>query len=47
MTLHPLKEAHEKGYELSVLNATELGYPIYEKLGYKEYYTNKLYLLPT
>ena len=45
MTLLPLKDAHEKGYELSVLYATELGYPIYKNLGYKEYYTNKLYLL--
>jgi GNAT superfamily N-acetyltransferase len=45
MTIHPLKEAKEKGYELSVLNATELGLPIYKKLGYTEFFINKLYVL--
>ena len=38
-------EANEKGYELGVLYATELGYPISKNLGYEENYTNKLYLL--
>jgi predicted acetyltransferase len=44
MTVNSLREAHEKGYNLGVLYATELGYPIYKKLGFKDYYTLQNYI---
>jgi ribosomal protein S18 acetylase RimI-like enzyme len=37
MTLHPLHLARSRGYNLAVLGSTEMGLPLYKKLGFKEY----------
>jgi len=36
ITAIPLLDAKEKGYEVSILHATRMGYPVYERLGYRE-----------
>jgi len=36
ITAVPLLDALEKGYEVSILHATQMGYPVYERLGYRE-----------
>jgi len=47
MTRELLLLARDMGYDLAVLQASELGLPIYEKLGFKEYCKIKTYsLLP-
>ena len=43
MVYYLLNEAKNKGYNISILNASELGYPLYKKIGFKEYYTTKIY----
>jgi GNAT superfamily N-acetyltransferase len=45
MVHHSLSEAKNKGYAISVLQASEMGYPLYKKIGFKKYYTNKIYNL--
>jgi ribosomal protein S18 acetylase RimI-like enzyme len=37
MALHPLHLARQRGYKLAVLGSTEMGFPLYKKLGFKEY----------
>ena len=44
MSLHPLRVARSLGYRIAVLDATQQGYGIYERIGFKEvslpvYYT--------
>lgn len=43
MVYHLLNEAKNKGYAISVLQASEMGYPLYKKIGFKEYYTTNIY----
>lgn len=43
MVYHLLSEAKNKGYNISILQASEMGYPLYEKIGFKKYYTTKIY----
>lgn len=39
------RDAIEKGFRYSILHSTTMGHPLYEKLGYKDYFTFKRYLL--
>jgi GNAT superfamily N-acetyltransferase len=36
ITAVPLLDARDKGYEVSILHASRMGYPVYERLGYRE-----------
>jgi GNAT superfamily N-acetyltransferase len=36
MTAAPLKDAREMGYRAGILEATAMGYPIYEKMGFRK-----------
>jgi GNAT superfamily N-acetyltransferase len=45
MVYYILNEAKNEGYNLSVLQASEMGYPLYKKIGFKKYYTTKIYNL--
>ena len=36
LTLQPLADAHRRGYRAAILQASEMGYPIYQRLGFKE-----------
>ena len=36
VTLHPLLEARQLGYQVGILQSSEMGYPIYQRLGFKE-----------
>ena len=38
-----LNEAKNEGYNICVLQASEMGYPLYKKIGFKEYYTTNIY----
>jgi len=44
ITLAPLLEAKKRGYKYSVLYATDLGYPVYVRLGFKDYFKFPCYL---
>ncbi len=43
MVHYLLNETKKKGYPISVLQASEMGYPVYKKIGFKKYYTTKIY----
>ncbi len=43
LVCHILSEAKNKGYAISVLQASAMGYPLYKKIGFKKYYTTKIY----
>ena len=43
MVNYLLNEAKSKGYQISILQASEMGYPVYKKIGFKKYYTTKIY----
>jgi len=36
VTLAPLREARDLGYETGVLGSSEMGYPVYRRLGFEE-----------
>jgi GNAT superfamily N-acetyltransferase len=37
VTLHPLLQARAMGYKLGILEASEMGLPVYRSLGFREY----------
>jgi GNAT superfamily N-acetyltransferase len=43
MVNYLLNEAKNEGYNFSVLQASALGYPLYKKIGFKEYYVTNIY----
>ncbi len=43
MVYYLLNEAKNRGYPISILQASEMGYPVYKKIGFKKYYTTKIY----
>jgi|GEM_PF-2104665 len=45
MVYYILNKARNEGYDISILQASEMGYPLYKKVGFKEYYTTKIYKL--
>jgi GNAT superfamily N-acetyltransferase len=44
MTVAPLLKAREMGYRVGILQASSMGYPIYQKIGFKEVCKFRLYL---
>lgn len=44
LTLLPLREAYAAGYRVGTLQASEMGYPIYRKLGFQEVCQFNMYL---
>jgi len=44
ITLVPLIEAKELGYETAILHSSEMGYNVYKKMGFKEYCTIEMYM---
>jgi predicted acetyltransferase len=44
MSIRPLKDGLDSGYALGVLDATEMGYPVYKKMGFKEYFKSPVYI---
>ena len=43
VTLAPMKEARERGYEVGILGASELGFGVYQRVGFKEYFKLQIY----
>lgn len=46
ITAVPLHAARDAGYRVGVLQASERGYPVYRRLGFRDVCTLDLYLLP-
>ena len=46
MTRIPLLDALAEGYKVGTLQASEMGYPVYKKLGFETVCGLELYLLP-
>ena len=46
MTHFPLLDAHSKGFKVGVLFASEMAVNMYRKMGFQEYCTGNIYLLP-
>ena len=44
MTLKPLKEARDMGYRVGVLGSSEMGYGVYRRLGFEEYWKMSVYI---
>ena len=44
ITLAPLLEAQARGYRYVCLQATNMGYPLYERMGFREHYRERKYL---
>jgi ribosomal protein S18 acetylase RimI-like enzyme len=44
MTLVPLLEARQNGYQVGILQASPMGYPIYKRLGFKDICKFDIYL---
>lgn len=47
VTLAPLRIARALGYRYGVLGATEMGYPVYQRLGFREYCKLSMYVWRT
>jgi GNAT superfamily N-acetyltransferase len=43
ITLAPLLDARDRGYRVGVLQASEMGYPIYARMGFTEQFRYQLY----
>jgi len=44
ITLAPLLEAREMGYRIGILQASSMGYPVYQRLGFKDFGKLSVYL---
>jgi len=44
LTQMPLLEARDRGYRVGILQASSAGYPIYQRLGFKDVFKYQLYL---
>jgi len=44
VTMAPILEAREIGYRIASLQASKMGYPMYEKMGFREYMRFKVYV---
>ena len=44
MTLRPLQDARQMGYRVGILQASQMGFPVYRKIGFKEYCRINLYI---
>jgi GNAT superfamily N-acetyltransferase len=43
MTTHALREARDRGYRFGTLQATAMGFPVYRRLGFREYTRFEIY----
>ena len=43
MVNYILSQAKNRGYRICILQASKMGYPVYKKIGFKKYYTTKIY----
>lgn len=43
VTLAPMREARERGYEVGILGASQLGFGVYQRVGFKEYFKLQIY----
>jgi GNAT superfamily N-acetyltransferase len=43
MVNYLLSQAKNRGYLICILQASQMGYPVYKKIGFKKYYTTKIY----
>jgi ribosomal protein S18 acetylase RimI-like enzyme len=46
MTVRPLELARARGYHLGVLQSSQMGYPLYRRLGFEDYCRIAIYLWP-
>jgi ribosomal protein S18 acetylase RimI-like enzyme len=46
MTVRPLEMARARGYHLGVLQSSQMGYPLYRRLGFEDYCRIAIYMWP-
>jgi hypothetical protein len=44
MTTRPLQDARQMGYRAGILQASEMGFPVYRKIGFQEYCKINVYI---
>jgi len=44
LTVMPLLEARQRGYKVGILQSSSAGYPIYQRIGFKDVFKYKLYM---